>query len=90
MAVCKVCSLGQITSALFKVGGQYGRNMQFLILLNLFASFFEHYRLLSEYKLIHLWKPIKIVTAIANLAITITVKIALVKTVLVVPAIVKL
>jgi len=24
---CKVCSLGQITSALFEVGGQYRRNM---------------------------------------------------------------
>ena len=27
MEVCKVCSLGQITSALFGVGGQYRRNM---------------------------------------------------------------
>jgi len=27
MEVCKVCSLGQITSALFEVGGQYRRNM---------------------------------------------------------------
>jgi methylmalonyl-CoA mutase len=27
MAVCKVCSLGQITKALFEVGGQYRRNM---------------------------------------------------------------
>ncbi len=27
MAVCKVCSLGQITQALFEVGGQYRRNM---------------------------------------------------------------
>ncbi|MBB3123696.1 methylmalonyl-CoA mutase [Mesoflavibacter sabulilitoris] len=27
MDVCKVCSLGQITSALFEVGGQYRRNM---------------------------------------------------------------
>ena len=27
MAVCKVCSLGEITSALFEVGGQYRRNM---------------------------------------------------------------
>ena len=27
MEVCKVCSLGQITSALFQVGGQYRRNM---------------------------------------------------------------
>ncbi len=27
MEVCKVCSLGQITDALFEVGGQYRRNM---------------------------------------------------------------
>lgn len=27
MEACKVCSLGQITSALFQVGGQYRRNM---------------------------------------------------------------
>ena len=27
MEVCKVCSLGQVTSALFEVGGQYRRNM---------------------------------------------------------------
>ena len=27
MDVCKVCSLGQITAALFEVGGQYRRNM---------------------------------------------------------------
>ncbi len=27
MDVCKICSLGQITSALFEVGGQYRRNM---------------------------------------------------------------
>ena len=27
MVVGKVCSLGQITSALFEVGGQYRRNM---------------------------------------------------------------
>lgn len=27
MDVCKVCSLGEITSALFEVGGQYRRNM---------------------------------------------------------------
>jgi methylmalonyl-CoA mutase len=27
MEVCKVCSLGEITSALFEVGGQYRRNM---------------------------------------------------------------
>ncbi|SFD20319.1 methylmalonyl-CoA mutase family protein [Algibacter pectinivorans] len=27
MEVCKMCSLGQITSALFEVGGQYRRNM---------------------------------------------------------------
>lgn len=27
MQVCKVCSLGQITAALFEVGGQYRRNM---------------------------------------------------------------
>lgn len=27
MEVCKKCSLGQITSALFEVGGQYRRNM---------------------------------------------------------------
>ncbi|WP_298497128.1 methylmalonyl-CoA mutase family protein [uncultured Algibacter sp.] len=27
MNVCKVCSLGQITNALFEVGGQYRRNM---------------------------------------------------------------
>jgi len=27
MEVCKVCSLGQITQALFEVGGQYRRNM---------------------------------------------------------------
>jgi methylmalonyl-CoA mutase len=27
MDVCKVCSLGQITSALFEVGGPYRRNM---------------------------------------------------------------
>ena len=27
MDVCKVCSLGQITEALFEVGGQYRRNM---------------------------------------------------------------
>ncbi|MGV6829507.1 MAG: methylmalonyl-CoA mutase family protein [Flavobacteriales bacterium] len=27
MEVCKVCTLGQITSALFEVGGQYRRNM---------------------------------------------------------------
>ena len=27
MGVCKVCSLGQITNALFEVGGQYRRNM---------------------------------------------------------------
>ena len=27
MEVTKVCSLGQITSALFEVGGQYRRNM---------------------------------------------------------------
>jgi methylmalonyl-CoA mutase len=27
MEVCKVCSLGQITTALFEVGGQYRRNM---------------------------------------------------------------
>ena len=27
MEVCKICSLGQITAALFEVGGQYRRNM---------------------------------------------------------------
>jgi methylmalonyl-CoA mutase len=27
MEACKVCSLGQITSSLFEVGGQYRRNM---------------------------------------------------------------
>jgi len=27
MEVCKKCSLGQITAALFEVGGQYRRNM---------------------------------------------------------------
>ena len=27
MEVCKKCSLGQITNALFEVGGQYRRNM---------------------------------------------------------------
>src|SRR5690606_41766691 len=27
MEVCKYCSLGQITDALFEVGGQYRRNM---------------------------------------------------------------
>ena len=27
MEACKVCSLGQITTALFEVGGQYRRNM---------------------------------------------------------------
>lgn len=27
MEVCKICSLGQITNALFQVGGQYRRNM---------------------------------------------------------------
>ena len=27
MEVCKKCSLGQITSSLFEVGGQYRRNM---------------------------------------------------------------
>ncbi len=27
MEACKVCSLGQITDALFEVGGQYRRNM---------------------------------------------------------------
>ena len=27
MEACKVCSIGQITEALFKVGGQYRRNM---------------------------------------------------------------
>ena len=27
MDACKVCSLGQITAALFEVGGQYRRNM---------------------------------------------------------------
>jgi methylmalonyl-CoA mutase len=27
MKACKVCSLGQISTALFKVGGQYRRNM---------------------------------------------------------------
>jgi methylmalonyl-CoA mutase len=27
MDACKVCSLGQITRALFEVGGQYRRNM---------------------------------------------------------------
>jgi isobutyryl-CoA mutase len=27
MEACKVCSLGQITRALFEVGGQYRRNM---------------------------------------------------------------
>ena len=27
MEVCKVCSLGQVTQALFEVGGQYRRNM---------------------------------------------------------------
>jgi len=27
MNVCKSCSLGQITEALFEVGGQYRRNM---------------------------------------------------------------
>ena len=27
MDACKVCSLGQITDALFEVGGQYRRNM---------------------------------------------------------------
>ena len=27
MEVCKVCSLGEITKALFEVGGQYRRNM---------------------------------------------------------------
>jgi methylmalonyl-CoA mutase len=27
MEACKVCSLGQITKALFEVGGQYRRNM---------------------------------------------------------------
>jgi len=27
MAAARVCSLGQITTALFEVGGQYRRNM---------------------------------------------------------------
>jgi methylmalonyl-CoA mutase len=27
MEACKVCSIGQITDALFEVGGQYRRNM---------------------------------------------------------------
>jgi methylmalonyl-CoA mutase len=27
MEACKVCSLGQLTKALFEVGGQYRRNM---------------------------------------------------------------
>jgi len=27
METCKVCSIGQITEALFKIGGQYRRNM---------------------------------------------------------------
>jgi methylmalonyl-CoA mutase len=27
MDACKVCTLGQITQALFEVGGQYRRNM---------------------------------------------------------------
>jgi len=27
MEICKICSLGQITHALFEVGGQYRRNM---------------------------------------------------------------
>ena len=27
MEVCKTCTLGQITNALFEVGGQYRRNM---------------------------------------------------------------
>jgi methylmalonyl-CoA mutase len=27
MEACKVCSLGQITDAMFRVGGQYRRNM---------------------------------------------------------------
>ena len=27
MEACKVCSIGQITNALFEVGGQYRRNM---------------------------------------------------------------
>jgi len=27
MEACKVCTLGQITEALFSVGGQYRRNM---------------------------------------------------------------
>jgi methylmalonyl-CoA mutase len=27
MEACKVCSIGQITEALFEVGGQYRRNM---------------------------------------------------------------
>jgi len=27
LEVCKYCSLGQITNALFEVGGQYRRNM---------------------------------------------------------------
>jgi methylmalonyl-CoA mutase len=27
MEACKVCSLGEITKALFEVGGQYRRNM---------------------------------------------------------------
>ncbi|MFM8741721.1 MAG: methylmalonyl-CoA mutase, partial [Cytophagales bacterium] len=27
MDACKICSLGQITKALFEVGGQYRRNM---------------------------------------------------------------
>lgn len=27
MEVCKVCSLGQISKALYEVGGQYRRNM---------------------------------------------------------------
>ncbi|MNE82975.1 hypothetical protein D3C80_1797490 [compost metagenome] len=27
MEVCKICSLGQISNALYEVGGQYRRNM---------------------------------------------------------------
>jgi methylmalonyl-CoA mutase len=27
MEVCKICSLGQISKALYEVGGQYRRNM---------------------------------------------------------------
>jgi methylmalonyl-CoA mutase len=40
METVKTCSLGQITNALFEVGGQYQRNMQHSILYNTLAILF--------------------------------------------------